>query len=348
MKPLVYGSSSVRPFVRAPDSFDGTLEELYERFVLPNLPAPASVRRCDALLREYVQRDDPLFLVRQVTGTVRGETYKASDGSRFMATDNAPAWWMHYTTFRDELPEGEEFARAVESAPYHFFEIARRFRGNISSAGWHVAHILAVKDRNTDYTSWTRRDLKRRFIRNVHPCNHFLVPKSDWQRWGGDPGVIAFSAGAFERRYGSVWSEFLTEADARAGEIRPVQSGLRYVSQPRPRDGVEDRRPVEAPRGGLSESRERSVKECAVVSARAPVATYNAQRLLFRADIIESLAADERFRIVTPEGVFEMSKSQFYATFANVVESRSYREGGVYHYPKIPQKALQFLRSFSR
>ena len=74
---------------------------------------------------------------------------------------------------------------------------------------------------------------------------------------------------------------------------------------------------------------------------RAP-ATYQFSRLCFKADIIEPLRDRDQFRVETPDGVFEMTKAQFYRDFANVVASQSYREKGIYHYPATPQKALKY------
>ena len=79
---------------------------------------------------------------------------------------------------------------------------------SVSTAGWHVAHIYNAKDRNTDWRNWTRAELTRRLIRNVHPCNCFYIPKPEWQRYGGHPEVIAFFASEYSTRYGSVWEEF--------------------------------------------------------------------------------------------------------------------------------------------
>lgn len=73
------------------------------------------------------------------------------------------------------------------------------------------------------------------------------------------------------------------------------------------------------------------------------VTGYSFSRLGFRADVIEALGPDDVFRISTPVGTFQMSKSEFYRTFDNVVRSRSYRERGLYHYPTVPEKALKFL-----
>lgn len=72
--------------------------------------------------------------------------------------------------------------------------------------------------------------------------------------------------------------------------------------------------------------------------------SYIAKRLLFKADIIEPLSDEDIFAIHTPEGTFQMTKADFYRVFDNVVKSDSYSKTlGFYHYPKIPQKAMQFL-----
>ncbi len=70
---------------------------------------------------------------------------------------------------------------------------------------------------------------------------------------------------------------------------------------------------------------------------------YKATRLLFRAEVIESLADNDFFSVHTPEGTFSMTKADFYRVFSNVVKTKSYWEKGVYHYPTTPKKALQFL-----
>lgn len=72
---------------------------------------------------------------------------------------------------------------------------------------------------------------------------------------------------------------------------------------------------------------------------------YKATRLLFRAEVIEPLKDSDIFRIHTPEGTFSMRKIDFYQVFSNVVMSNSYRNRGIYHYPKTPAKALAFLEN---
>jgi hypothetical protein len=74
------------------------------------------------------------------------------------------------------------------------------------------------------------------------------------------------------------------------------------------------------------------------------IATYEFSRLGFKADVIEPLGKTDRFRVVTPEGTFEMTKADFYRDFANVSKSMSYRDRGLYHYPTTPKKALKYLK----
>jgi len=78
------------------------------------------------------------------------------------------------------------------------------------------------------------------------------------------------------------------------------------------------------------------------VSGVPPPATYRFSRLCFRRDIIEPIGQSEAFRVITPVGTFQMTKSDFYRDFQNVVESKSYREDGIYHYPKVPARAERY------
>jgi hypothetical protein len=88
------------------------------------------------------------------------------------------------------------------------------FQKTFSTAGWHVAHILNAKDRNTDWQVWTRADVQRRFFRNIHPCNCFYVPKRGWHQYGGDPSVVGYLAERYAERYADVWPTFLKLAGA--------------------------------------------------------------------------------------------------------------------------------------
>lgn len=70
--------------------------------------------------------------------------------------------------------------------------------------------------------------------------------------------------------------------------------------------------------------------------------SYEFSRLCFKRDVIERLDWDQRFRVVTPDGVFEMTRADFERVFQNVLNSQSYRMKGIYHYPTVPAKAEPF------
>jgi hypothetical protein len=48
------------------------------------------------------------------------------------------------------------------------------------------------------------------------------------------------------------------------------------------------------------------------------------------------------FRVVTQDWTYEMSKASSTRSFPGVSRSRSYRESGVYHYPRVPKAAEPF------
>ena len=153
----------------APSTYDGTLGELYDNWAKHVLlPAPA-VEEFHKQFSTYLDSEDPLFLVRYVTGQERGQTIRTDGGARFRPTDNAPAWWIHHQLFTGQFQKYASFAEFIESAPCHMFHL--RLPENVNTAGWHVAHIFDVKNRDIDSRRWGREELARRTARNIHPCN---------------------------------------------------------------------------------------------------------------------------------------------------------------------------------
>jgi hypothetical protein len=228
---------------------------------------------------------------------------------------------MHFVAFN-----GIRDAR-LEDVPTHMFVATRMLRPNINTAGWHVAHIFNAKDRQTDWQNWSREQLARRFLRNLHPCNCFYIPNPVWRQVGGDPQVIGFMAARYRERYGDVWQEFV---EAVRGEALPEGDGLRRIVY-----APEVHMPaVHAPAV--------EVQSPAASPSDGAVKSYRASRLTFRADVIEPLPDEQSFEVVTPVGRFRMSKGEFYAAFPGVVASRSYREGRIYYYPTVPVKARRF------
>ena len=85
---------------------------------------------------------------------------------------------------------------------------ARLKRASLNGAGYYAAHILNARPARS-LAPWTRRAiLEVRTLRNVHPCNLFLVPRPDrWtgRRLGEAPDIVAHAARVAEHRYAAVW-----------------------------------------------------------------------------------------------------------------------------------------------
>jgi hypothetical protein len=324
-----------RPLVPSPGAFSGTLEQLWDWFIESNLPAADAVERFHHELASYVRDRDALLLVRQVRGMERREEYATADGTRLKATDNAPAWWVHYALLQDCQIASGAFARVVETMPAHLFDVTRTMAASASSAGWHIAHLFDVKDGSTDFRAWCRSDAVARFIRNIHPCNYGLVPKPEWQRWGGNERVIAFFVERFAARYADVSDEFRRMARADRDAIARVAGPVHYSY-----DSAATSPMMLAPELESSSTSRAS-------GGGVARASYRATRLLFKRDVIEPLAEDDVFEAVTPHGVFAMTKADFGRTFPKVRQSLSYRERGVSHYATVPKAALAFLAASS-
>lgn len=302
-----------RAMTPSPATFEGTLDTLYAEYVEPNLPTPETVSYYHRLLVGYCRQKDPLFLLRKVRKMDVCSIYPTNTGYRIRATDNAPAWWMHFLTFHDTAFSSADFTKEVVNAPASMPEVRKRFPKSINSARWYVAHIFRVKNGDTNYAEWDRSELTHRFLKSIHPCNHFYMPNVKPQEYGEDKRVIAYFAGRYSARYADVWPEFLQcigQIGFEAGNAVQDYGNLRItLSGPMPF----------VPEGTLT--------------------TYQYSRVCFLAKYIEPLAPDQEFRMETPDGVFRMSKAQFQRDFANVVSSKSYRDNKIYH-TKTPMPAI--------
>ena len=71
---------------------------------------------------------------------------------------------------------------------------------------------------------------------------------------------------------------------------------------------------------------------------------FDYARLTFMKKNIDSLNDDESFTIYVrnENETFTMTKKDFYETFLNVVNSKSYKRGN-YNYKKTPSKAYKYL-----
>ncbi len=80
-----------------------------------------------------------------------------------------------------------------------------------------MAHILPAKDRNTNFSSWDRQEVERRYYLTLHPCNLFFVPGVRNRALGENPEIIQFVARQYAARYATTWKEFV----ARTGKADP-------------------------------------------------------------------------------------------------------------------------------
>jgi hypothetical protein len=321
----------------APATFDGSLAELFTRHIEPVLPAPEVVREFHRVLVEYCTGPDPLFVVRQVASLERGREVKTR-GGRFLPSDNSPAWWVHHLLFtRLGVRNVARMADLVAAMPCHLHDLRRARLRTISDAGWHVAHILNANDGDVDYQRWSREELTRRFVRNLHPCNCFYVPKPEWARYGGDSNVLGFAARVYRDRYGRVWDAFLKMAgshDLPRLTVLPERFRFVYGEPVGPMGHLEP--PAIAATGALRVSPLKPRAEGRVVE-------YRATRLLFRRSVIDPLPANGIFRVVTRDhGTFQFTRAEFERVFDNIIDTVSWKRDGIYHMARPPKKALPF------
>ncbi len=309
----------------APTVYNGTLGELYDGWAKHVLLSPSVIEEFHRQFCTYLDFADPLLLIRYMTGQRRGQTLRTDYGLQWRPTDNSPAWWIHYQLFSGHFQQYASFDSFIESVPCHMFQV--RLPESINKTGWHVAHIFDVKDGDVQFRGWDRKELERRFARNIHPCNYFYIPKYEWQRHGGNPTVIAFFYEQFKSIYRTIWEDFLRLVDGTPLLVSVEAGKYKYAFSANKTD--------QCSASGAGEHPSAELNECA--------AQYSHSRLCFKADVIEPLGMDDRFCIVSKNaGTFVMTKREFYETFPKVLESKSYKQGKVYHYPKPPWRALQF------
>lgn len=68
---------------------------------------------------------------------------------------------------------------------------------------------------------------------------------------------------------------------------------------------------------------------------------YHHNRLAFIKRFIDRVSATGKFTVITPVGNFTFMKSEFLEM--NIANTHSYLNIGIYHYPKIPSWAFDYL-----
>lgn len=204
-----------RKIPTAPSGFRGARTEFISNHLDPVLPAVEVVESFHRALVAYVKRPDALFLVRKVSRMERGTVVSTLDGTDFKPTDNAPAWWWHAVLFNAVSVEPEQLPAFIGATPCEWKEVLAT--PTVNGAGWHVAHVLNARFGDTKWQSWSRSSVVWRFIRNIHPCNVFYVPKPEWRRVGADAELIESVAAHYRRRYAAIWAEFVHLSGALMG-----------------------------------------------------------------------------------------------------------------------------------
>jgi hypothetical protein len=215
----------------APAGFDDTRSEYIERHLEAMLPDVRVVEAFHRGLVAYHGQPDVLHHVRRVAGLTLGVPATTRDGAILVPGDNAPAWFWHAVLFNEIAPDVAGIAAFVEATPFRRFDAPSR-QQTLNKQGWYAAHVLDVRDGDTAWRNWPTTSAVSRFVRNVHLCNVFYVPKEPkkaWVRVSGDASMIASVAAYYRERYSSVWEEFCQLAAAPKGHGDPAPDGLLKV-----------------------------------------------------------------------------------------------------------------------
>ena len=309
-----------------PPTFSGTFAAFFEKHAAPNLPGVARVRAFDALLRRHLDTKDPVHITRLVRGQERGEICEGADG-RMLPTDNSPVWWVHSFLLSDEaFPE--DAAAFFESLPYHFHKFRRPKGTHLNDAGYHAAHIVNAKDGNVKWREWPRRELARRTLVNIHPCNMFLAAKTGWERWGGDADIHSWVVCRYRDIYGATMDAFLADVGADIPTL---------ATPPNPRYNY----------GASAKAKRRRASRTAAPPPDGPVKRLNRpkidKRLMGTGTLLDIHSLGRRFVVPHDALVDWVGRN------TKALATASWTVKGVYSWPKpSKKKMLPFLEGFAR
>lgn len=318
--------------VKCPALFEGSLDSFYKEYAEPNLPRPERVSAFDKFLAEYLASENPTYIIRKVGDQERGRVCTTVRGDQVIPSDNSPCWWVHSFLLGNEPMKGDA-AEFFARIPTHMFKVSRM--ETLNTAGYHLAHIFPVKNRDTDWVNWTRSDLHRRFLLNIHPCNWFLLAKTDWQRNGEREDLIQWIKSAYLERYGEVYRLFLQQTGNDHEPIAGWRESPEYVfvvTKGRSRKSFRESEPTMKHYLDLKSNRDDRVKNW-----NRPMVYRN---LLGRDIGVDIMTCDRRFQLKHDELWRWVVKN------TNVQNTKSWTEKGIYSWPKTSKAMLNFLRKF--
>jgi hypothetical protein len=312
-----------------PARFEGRFSQFYERYIEPNLPSAESVAAFDLRLRQHLSDADPVHVVRYVRGQTRGTLCRTGEGWQILPTDNAPVWWTH-ALLHSGGSLAEDASVLFGTMPDHLFKVAR-FQ-TLNQAGYHAAHILSAKNRDTDWHSWTRNELARRMLVNIHPCNMFLIAKTEWMRNGGRADIIAWVTNAYLGRYGATMERFLDDGAPGAPvpgepvEDPDYQYGVAEAAMHRPRSSAAERRP--------------SPQQHGTPGIRLTKRPMIWRDLVGTDAVLDITMGDARYQLPHDDLV------GWVRDHTSALETASWRQGGAYHWPRASGAMLSFLQGY--
>ncbi len=202
-------TSPPRQLPRAPASFDGTIDALVERVLLPIQPPVDSVVRFHDALFGYVHTLSPTFWLEQ-EGPGEALARRGHQRRSYRHCDGGPATLIHALLATGAWPEGP-FADTLATLPSR---VAALPPGTAIARGWERSLLLPLPS-SQGSSRPSRRDLLRSMVRSLHPCNQIWVPAASGARITEDPDVRAYLAAVYKQRYRSIWAEFLSLAGDR-------------------------------------------------------------------------------------------------------------------------------------
>ncbi len=320
------------PIIRCPLEFSGSFKIFFDNYVEPNLPSVERVRLFDAIMSGYMASENPAHIVRSVKGIVRGVPNISAFNDRIIGSDNSPGWWIHAVLYGLEPLSGSPDA-FFERIPTHMFRIPKV--DTLNRAGYHLAHIIPAKNLDTNWQSWSKSELERRFLLNVHPCNWFPIAKTDWRTNGGRADIIDWVKSAYRERYGDLYVSFAERTGTKWTERLEV---------------------VSAPTFSFSASkRETKMKANERVSVNSGTKTHrkstSVKLLEKNRPFVEkkSLGHDIKLSIRTVGMRFLIPHDTLWYWVeleTNVPNTKSWIDNGYYSWPKPSADMLKFLSDF--
>lgn len=309
--------------IPAPLEFTGPFSEFFEKYVWPNSPSTERVMEFDNFLRSYLNSENPIHVLRAVKTLERGVECRNKGGHRILPTDNSPVWWLHaFLRTNAALPADPE--KFFVTLPAHMFHLPRGVQ-YLNKLGFHAAHLVNAKNGDTDWQSWSRKELVRRTLVNIHPLNMFLVAKDNWPKFGGHPQFVRWVTAQYLHRYGDTMRSFLIDI---------------YVTHAHTSIAIDqtyefDTGSTEVAGGGKRHRDPSS--EMKMLHYNRPIIK---QSLVGTGTVIVIDAAYGRFKIPHDDLLDWVGKH------LNALNTSSWTDGGIYHWPTASKNMMAFLEDF--